>query len=84
MYFYIDLDPELGKDVLQLVQCLRLVSNAVSVEMAYEMEKALEHLQSPERAADLVLESLLSNDRYSQYNNTYRIRTATLKGAYIK
>ncbi|XP_034004187.1 nuclear pore complex protein Nup160 [Trematomus bernacchii] len=55
-------DPELGKDVLQLVQCLRLVSNAVSVEMAYEMEKALEHLQSPERAADLVLESLLSND----------------------
>ncbi|XP_034062787.1 nuclear pore complex protein Nup160 [Gymnodraco acuticeps] len=55
-------DPELGKDVLQLVQCLRLISDAVSVEMAYEMEKALEHLQSPERAADLVLESLLSND----------------------
>ncbi|KAK1875970.1 Nuclear pore complex protein Nup160, partial [Dissostichus eleginoides] len=56
---------ELGRDVLQLVQCLRLVSDAVSVEMAYEMEKALEHLQSPERAADLVLESLLSNDRKS-------------------
>ncbi|XP_063761615.1 nuclear pore complex protein Nup160 isoform X2 [Eleginops maclovinus] len=55
-------DPELGRDVLQLVQCLRLVSDAVSAEMAYEMEKALEHLQSPERAADLVLENLLSND----------------------
>ncbi|XP_071318401.1 nuclear pore complex protein Nup160 isoform X2 [Trachinotus anak] len=55
-------DVEGGRDVLQLVQCLRLVSDAVSGEMAYEMEKALEHLQSPERAADLVLENLLSND----------------------
>nr|XP_046249005.1 nuclear pore complex protein Nup160 isoform X1 [Scatophagus argus] len=55
-------DPEVGRDVLQLVQCLRLVSDAVSGEMAYEMEKALEHLQSPERAAELVLENMLSND----------------------
>uniref|UniRef100_A0A8C4HGK3 Nuclear pore complex protein Nup160 n=1 Tax=Dicentrarchus labrax TaxID=13489 RepID=A0A8C4HGK3_DICLA len=51
-------DPEVGRDVLQLVQCLRLVSDAVSGEMAYEMEKALEHLQSPERAAELVLENI--------------------------
>lgn len=56
-------DPEVGRDVLQLVQCLRLVSDAVSGEMAYEMEKALEHLQSPEKAAELVLENMLSNDR---------------------
>uniref|UniRef100_A0A671XUF4 Nucleoporin 160 n=1 Tax=Sparus aurata TaxID=8175 RepID=A0A671XUF4_SPAAU len=55
-------DPEVGRDILQLVQCLRLVSDAVSGEMAYEMEKALEHLQSPERAAELVLENMLSND----------------------
>ncbi|XP_018544550.1 nuclear pore complex protein Nup160 [Lates calcarifer] len=55
-------DPEVGRDVLQLVQCLRLVSDAVSGEMAYEMEKALEHLQSPEKAAELVLENMLSND----------------------
>ncbi|XP_029379630.1 nuclear pore complex protein Nup160 isoform X2 [Echeneis naucrates] len=55
-------DLDLGRDVLQLVQCLRLVSDAVSGEMAYEMEKALEHLQSPERAAELALESMLSND----------------------
>lgn len=52
-----------GRDLLQLVQCLRLVSNAVSGEMAYEMEKALEHLESPEKAAELVLENMLSNDR---------------------
>lgn len=56
-------DPEVGRDVLQLVQCLRLVSDAVSGEMAYEMEKALEHLQSPERAAELILENMLSNDK---------------------
>ncbi|XP_026220910.1 nuclear pore complex protein Nup160 isoform X2 [Anabas testudineus] len=55
-------DVEGGRDVLQLVQCLRLVSDAVSGEMAYEMEKALEHLESPERAAELVLENMLSND----------------------
>uniref|UniRef100_A0A3Q3JNV8 Nucleoporin 160 n=1 Tax=Monopterus albus TaxID=43700 RepID=A0A3Q3JNV8_MONAL len=51
-------DPEVGRDVLQLVQCLRLVCDAVSGEMAYEMEEALEHLESPERAAELVLENI--------------------------
>lgn len=56
-------DPDVGRDVLQLVQCLRLVSDAVSPEMAYEMEKALEHLQSPERAAEVILENMLSNDK---------------------
>jgi len=59
-------DPEVGRDVLQLVQCLRLVSDSVSGDMAYEMEKALDHLQSPERAAELVLENLLANDRSAQ------------------
>lgn len=56
-------DPEVSRDVLQLVQCLRLVSDAVPGDMAYEMEKALEHLQSPERAAEMVLENLLANDK---------------------
>lgn len=55
-------DPEVARDVLQLIQCLRLVSDSVSAEMAYEMEKALEYLQAPERAAELVLENLLCND----------------------
>ncbi|XP_028287626.1 nuclear pore complex protein Nup160 isoform X2 [Parambassis ranga] len=55
-------DPDVGRDVLQLVQCLRLVSDAVSGEMAYEMEKALEYLESPERAAELILENMLCND----------------------
>ncbi|KAJ8344194.1 hypothetical protein SKAU_G00315230 [Synaphobranchus kaupii] len=55
-------DPEVGRDVLQLVQCLRLVNMSVIGDMAYMMEKALEHLQSPERAAEQVLESLRAND----------------------
>ncbi|XP_028842114.1 nuclear pore complex protein Nup160 [Denticeps clupeoides] len=55
-------DPEMGRDVLQLVLCLRLVSECVQGDMAYEMEKALEHLLSPERAAEQVLDSLLAND----------------------
>lgn len=53
----------MGRDVLQLVQCLRLISDAVSPEMAFEMEKALEHLSSPERAAELILENMLSTDK---------------------
>lgn len=61
--FTVPTDLEGGRDVLQLVQCLRLVSDAVSGEMAYEMEKALEHLESPERAAELVLENMLSNNK---------------------
>ena len=56
-------DPEVGHDVLQLVQCLRLLSDAVTGDMAYEMEKALEHLQSPERAAEQVLDNLLATDK---------------------
>lgn len=53
----------MGRDVLQLVQCLRLLSDAVSPDLAFEMEKAVEQLESPERAAELILENLLSNDR---------------------
>ncbi|XP_061578278.1 nuclear pore complex protein Nup160 [Cololabis saira] len=58
-------DPDVGRDVLQLVQCLQLVSDAVSTEMAYEMEKALEYLQTPEKAADVVLENMLCNDNHN-------------------
>uniref|UniRef100_A0A8C8HBT5 Nuclear pore complex protein Nup160 n=1 Tax=Oncorhynchus tshawytscha TaxID=74940 RepID=A0A8C8HBT5_ONCTS len=57
-----DTPVKVARDVMQLVQCLRLVSDAVPGDMAYEMEKALEHLQSPERAAEMVLENLLAND----------------------
>lgn len=73
-------DPEVSRDVLQLVQCLRLVSDAVPGDMAYEMEKALEHLQSPERAAEMVLENLLANDKSVQ--NT-RQQFTFFRNAYV-
>lgn len=56
-------DPELGRDVLQLVQCLRMLSMSVLGDSAYMMESTLKHLGSPERAAEKVLENLLANDR---------------------
>ncbi|KAL7862786.1 hypothetical protein SRHO_G00117700 [Serrasalmus rhombeus] len=55
-------DSDLSRDVLQMVQCLRMVSDCVQGEMACEMEKALELLLSPERAAEQVLENMLAND----------------------
>ncbi|XP_037539262.1 nuclear pore complex protein Nup160 [Nematolebias whitei] len=55
-------DPDVARDVLQLVRSLRLISDTISVEMAYEMEKALEYLQPPGRAAELVLENMLCNN----------------------
>ncbi|XP_066505753.1 nuclear pore complex protein Nup160 isoform X2 [Hoplias malabaricus] len=58
-------DPDLSSDILQLVQCLRMLSDCVQGEMACEMERALELLLSPERAAEQVLENLLANDRDS-------------------
>lgn len=56
-------DPDVARDVLQLIRSLRLISDTVSVEMAYEMEKALEYRQPPGRAAELVLENMLCNDK---------------------
>uniref|UniRef100_A0A8C7L340 Nucleoporin 160 n=1 Tax=Oncorhynchus kisutch TaxID=8019 RepID=A0A8C7L340_ONCKI len=61
-HLYLYFDEYLFSDRDVLVQCLRLVSDTVPGDMAYKMEKALEHLQSPERArAEMVLENLLAN-----------------------
>uniref|UniRef100_A0A3P8X3L6 Nucleoporin 160 n=1 Tax=Cynoglossus semilaevis TaxID=244447 RepID=A0A3P8X3L6_CYNSE len=54
-------EPELARDVLQLVRCLRMVSGAISGSAAYEMEQVLEHLEPPGQAAEVVLENLLSD-----------------------
>ena len=57
--------------MLQLVQCLRLVSESLQGDMAYDMEKALDHLQSPEKAAEQVLETMLANDRSVAHAHTH-------------
>lgn len=56
-------EPELDGDVLQLVQCLRLVSECLQGEMGCVMDRAVEMLMSPERAAEQVLDNLLTNDK---------------------
>ncbi|KAI4883556.1 hypothetical protein NFI96_023353 [Prochilodus magdalenae] len=55
-------DSDLSRDVLQMIQCLRVVSDCIQGDMACEMEKALEMLLSPEKAAEQVLENLLAHD----------------------
>lgn len=56
-------EPEQGGDVLQLVQCLRLVSECLQGDMVCVMDRAVEMLMSPEKAAEQVLENLLANDK---------------------
>lgn len=77
-------DPDVGRDVLQLVQCVRLLSDSVSGEMAYEMEKALEYLQTPERAAELVMEDMLCNDRWVTRSSWIKEGRGAAGDAYLK
>ncbi|RXN36925.1 nuclear pore complex Nup160 [Labeo rohita] len=55
-------DSDLSRDILQLVHCLRMVSESLPEDMAYEMDKALEDLQSPEKVSEKVLEGLMASD----------------------
>uniref|UniRef100_A0A670YW07 Nucleoporin 160 n=1 Tax=Pseudonaja textilis TaxID=8673 RepID=A0A670YW07_PSETE len=53
---------DFSHDLLSLLQCLRLIGESVSVEMALTMEMACFRLQSPERAAEQILKDLIAND----------------------
>ncbi|KAJ6665587.1 hypothetical protein lerEdw1_003430 [Lerista edwardsae] len=55
-------ESEFSHDLVSLVQCLRLIGESVSMEMALTMEMACCHLQSPERAAEQILRDLIAND----------------------
>lgn len=55
----------MSRDVLQLVQCLRLVNESLPEDMAYEMEKALDDLLSPEKVSEKILDGLLANESVS-------------------
>lgn len=52
----------MSRDILLLVQCLRQLNEYLTEDMAYEMEKALEHLLSPEKTSEKVFEALLASD----------------------
>ncbi|XP_053883898.1 nuclear pore complex protein Nup160 isoform X2 [Malaclemys terrapin pileata] len=55
-------DLEMSRDVVCLVQCLRLIGESISMEMAFVMEMACSRLQPPEKAAEQILEDLIAND----------------------
>uniref|UniRef100_A0A8B9GAH5 Nucleoporin 160 n=1 Tax=Amazona collaria TaxID=241587 RepID=A0A8B9GAH5_9PSIT len=55
-------DLEMSRDVVCLVQCLRLIGESISMEMAFLMEMACSRLQPPEKAAEQILEDLIAND----------------------
>ncbi|KAG1934018.1 nuclear pore complex protein Nup160 [Pimephales promelas] len=55
-------DLDVSRDVLQLVQCLRLVNESLPEDLAYEMEKALDDLLSPEKVSEKILDSLLASE----------------------
>uniref|UniRef100_A0A8C3L405 Nucleoporin 160 n=1 Tax=Chrysolophus pictus TaxID=9089 RepID=A0A8C3L405_CHRPC len=55
-------DLEMSRDVVCLVQCLRLIGESISMEIAYIMEMACSRLQPPEKAAEQILEDLIAND----------------------
>ncbi|XP_069082566.1 nuclear pore complex protein Nup160 [Pleurodeles waltl] len=55
-------DADVARDVVFLVQCLRLIGESISVEMAYLMETSCCHLLTPESTAEQILEDLIAND----------------------
>uniref|UniRef100_A0A8C2TN59 Nucleoporin 160 n=1 Tax=Coturnix japonica TaxID=93934 RepID=A0A8C2TN59_COTJA len=55
-------DLEMSRDVVCLVQCLRLIGESISMDIAYIMEMACSRLQPPEKAAEQILEDLIAND----------------------
>lgn len=55
-------DLEVSRDVVCLVQCLRLIGESISMEMALVMEMACSRLQPPEKAAEQILEDLIASD----------------------
>ncbi|XP_029438431.1 nuclear pore complex protein Nup160 [Rhinatrema bivittatum] len=55
-------DLDIAHDVICLIQCLKLIREAISMDTTFLMERACFHLQSPEVAAEQILQDLISND----------------------
>ncbi|XP_077176981.1 nuclear pore complex protein Nup160 [Paroedura picta] len=55
-------ESEFSHDLVSLIQCLRLIGESVSVEMALTMEMDCCRLQPPERAAEQILRDLIASD----------------------
>ncbi|XP_052552283.1 nuclear pore complex protein Nup160 [Tympanuchus pallidicinctus] len=64
-------DVEMSRDVVCLVQCLRLIGKSISAEIAFTMEMACSCLQPPEKAAEQILEDLIANDTENVMENIH-------------
>ncbi|MEE6499176.1 hypothetical protein FKM82_003349 [Ascaphus truei] len=55
-------DVDAASDIICLIQCLRLIGDYISPDMAYHMEAACCQLQPPEKISEQILEDLIAND----------------------
>ncbi|XP_054999227.1 nuclear pore complex protein Nup160 [Sorex araneus] len=55
-------DADVARDVLCLIKCLRLIGESVTMDMSLMMEMSCLNLQSPEKAAEQILEDLITTD----------------------
>lgn len=56
------LDADVARDVICLIKCLRMIGESVTMDMAVLMETSCYNLQSPEKAAEHILEDLITID----------------------
>ncbi|XP_032138374.1 nuclear pore complex protein Nup160 [Sapajus apella] len=55
-------DVDIARDVLCLIKCLRLIGESVTMDMSVTMETSCYNLQSPEKAAEQILEDMITID----------------------
>uniref|UniRef100_A0A8C7ENS6 Nucleoporin 160 n=1 Tax=Neovison vison TaxID=452646 RepID=A0A8C7ENS6_NEOVI len=55
-------DVDVARDVMCLIKCLRLIGESITVDMSAVMEMSCYNLQSPEKAAEQILEDLITID----------------------
>uniref|UniRef100_A0A2K5ZAL1 Nucleoporin 160 n=1 Tax=Mandrillus leucophaeus TaxID=9568 RepID=A0A2K5ZAL1_MANLE len=55
-------DVDIARDVICLIKCLRLIGESVTMDMSVIMEMSCYNLQSPEKAAEQILEDLITID----------------------
>ncbi|XP_036283000.1 nuclear pore complex protein Nup160 isoform X1 [Pipistrellus kuhlii] len=55
-------DVDVARDVICLIKCLRMIGESVTMDMSVMMEMSCFNLQSPEKAAEQILEDLITID----------------------
>lgn len=61
-YLFSSSDVDVARDVICLIKCLRLIGESVNLDMSVMMEMSCYNLQSPEKAAEQILEDLITID----------------------